>query len=148
MKAEKWKFFPEFNISEFACKCGKCPETSGLNMRISFMLKLTAMRKAWYIHCKRVGIQFRGLWISSGWRCESHEEEAKKPEGGTHFLGYACDIRAQYGGELHEWLRANAKKFGFHRIGLANSYVHVDSFSGDSRIPCPAIWTYQGYKGN
>lgn len=147
MKVEFWTYEPLFGYDEFACKCGKCGVETGLNMRISQMDKLERMRRACEADARKEGQTDYKFAIDSGFRCQNHESEQDKKEGGTHFLGYAVDIRAKVGSWKYSWIYRNAHKFGFNRVGLANSFIHIDSFSGDERIPCPAEWTYNGFKG-
>lgn len=131
MKVGLWNGGALLSPKEFACKCGECGDASGLNMRMSTIGKLAKMRDA-------AGFPFI---IRSGWRCPGHEVELKKPEPGTHGLGYAVDIQAFEKGQ-RDWLMNNAAKFGFHGTGRGNTFVHLDDLGYDSRVPRPASWRY------
>ncbi len=129
MQKTRWDF-KNFTIQEMRCKCGKCSDDSGLNMNYSTMQRLQKLRNA-------CGFPFV---ITSAWRCDKHPEEAKKVEPGTHNWGHAIDIRAtplQMG-----IIEREARKLGFTGIGKANTFIHLDDFAGNARVPRPANWSY------
>ena len=74
--------------------------------------------------------------ITSGYRDPSHPNEARKEKPGTHSQGIACDIRVNNGVERMNIVH-NALKMGFGGIGVARTFVHVDS-----RDTTPVMWTY------
>ncbi len=74
--------------------------------------------------------------ITSGYRDPTHPEEAKKDKPGTHSRGIACDIRVHNGAEKYTLVQ-NAMKLKFGGIGIANTFIHVDS-----RDTTPVIWSY------
>jgi len=74
--------------------------------------------------------------ITSGYRDPSHSIEARKAKAGTHAQGIASDIRINNGNEAYEIIK-NAQSMGFNGIGLAKTFVHVDTRKG-----MPVIWSY------
>ena len=79
------------------------------------------------------GFPFR---ISSGFRHETHPAERNKAEPGYHAKGQAADILVNSGFERMNVVH-NALKMGFGGIGVAKSFVHVDT-----RDSTPVMWTY------
>ena len=113
--------FKYFKWSEFDCK------HTGLNeMDPEFIHKLDDLREA-------CGFSFV---ITSGYRSSSHPVEAKKPTPGTHAKGIAADI-AVNSGQQRMILVQKALELGFTGIGVAKSFVHVDT-----RKTTPVMWTY------
>jgi uncharacterized protein YcbK (DUF882 family) len=103
-----------------------CTHTNKNEMDDAFLEKLDQLREA-------CGFPFV---ITSGYRDSTHPNEASKEKPGTHSQGIACDIRVTNGVErmniVHEALKLN-----FGGIGVARTFVHVDS-----RDTTPVMWTY------
>ncbi len=78
----------------------------------------------------------RPLRITSGYRCENHEAEVNKSKPGTHNQGIAFDISVANGRERYQLVQAGIK-LGFNGIGIAKTFVHLDTRKG-----VPVIWTY------
>jgi uncharacterized protein YcbK (DUF882 family) len=113
--------FTYFVWSEFDCK------HTGLNdMDPAFIHKLDDLRHT-------CGIPFR---ITSGYRDVTHPAEAKKPAPGMHTKGKAVDIAVNSGAERYLIVQ-EAIKAGFTGIGIAKSFIHLDT-----RKSMPVIWTY------
>ena len=74
--------------------------------------------------------------ITSGYRDKTHSIEARKAKAGTHAQGIASDIRINNGNEAYEIIK-NAQSMGFNGIGVAKTFIHVDT-----RKTMPVIWTY------
>lgn len=119
----KAKYFSE---SEFK-KC--TPKCSLQDMDQSFMSKLDTARSI-------AGIPFV---LNSAYR--SKEWEIKQGRAGTssHCEGKAVDIRC--GSDYNRFIVIDAlRKAGFTRIGVAKTYIHVDSSITHSQ---KVIWLYQ-----
>lgn len=110
-----------FTIDEFNC------QYSGENeMKDTFLQKIDQLR---YL----CGFPFV---ITSGYRSADHPIEAKKATPGTHSQGIAADIQA-LSGDLKYKIVQNAMTIGFTGIGIADTFIHVDT-----RTTTPVIWTY------
>ena len=113
--------FKYFNWTEFDCK------HTGLNeMDPAFVDKLDILREV-------CGFPFV---ITSGYRDKTHPEEAKKSTPGTHSSGIAADIAVNSGAQ-RRLLVQKALELGFTGIGVAKTFVHVDT-----RTTRPTMWTY------
>jgi len=110
-----------FKLSDFDCQ-----ETGNNEMSEEFLEKLDDLRH-------ECGFPFI---ITSGYRDPSHSIEARKAKAGTHAQGIASDIRINNGNEAYEIIK-NAQSMGFNGIGLAKTFVHVDTRKG-----MPVIWSY------
>lgn len=75
--------------------------------------------------------------VTSGYRSADHPIEAKKDTPGTHAQGIAADILVHSGAEKFK-IAQYAFTVGFTGIGIADSFVHVDT-----RATTPVIWTYK-----
>jgi len=81
------------------------------------------------------GVPFR---ITSGYRRPSHNRIVGGVEDSSHVKGCAADIYTP--DSRHRWLILDALiKVGFNRIGIANSFIHVDN---DPEKTENVIWTY------
>ena len=113
--------FKYFKWTEFDCK------HTGLNeMDPEFIRKLDLLREA-------CGFSFV---ITSGYRDPSHPVEARKSTPGTHSSGIAVDI-AVNSGQQRLLLVQKALELGFTGIGVAKTFVHVDT-----RTTTPVMWIY------
>lgn len=111
-----------FKIEEFDCQ-----ETGENNMNPEFLEKLDQLRH---------NSDFPFV-ITSGFRSVKHSKEVNKSNGGgSHTEGIAADIRVRNASERMIVVR-EAIKLGFTGIGVANSFVHVDT-----RTTSPVMWTY------
>ena len=110
-----------FKIEEFDCQ-----ETGKNEMDPDFLEKLDELRE-------RCGFPFT---ITSGYRDPSHSIEAKKSKPGTHAHGIAADIQVTNGSQRYILL-THAFQMGFAGIGIADTFIHVDS-----RDTQPVVWTY------
>jgi uncharacterized protein YcbK (DUF882 family) len=78
--------------------------------------------------------------ITSGYRSKSHSIEKRKEKAGTHAQGIAADIRARNGNERYKIVE-EAIKLGFNGIGVARTFIHVDSrVCGADKAP--VMWCY------
>lgn len=103
-----------------------CQETGENKMDPEFIRKVDELRSA-------VG---RPLYVTSGYRSPNHSIEAKKAQPGTHAQGIACDIKVSGGAERRELVK-HAFYLGFTGIGVAKTFVHVDT-----RTTTPVLWAY------
>ena len=110
-----------FKLSDFDCQ-----ETGENEMNEDFLIKLDDLRH-------ECGFPFI---ITSGYRDKTHSIEARKAKAGTHARGIASDIRINNGNEAYDIIK-RAQSMGFTGIGLAKTFVHVDT-----RKTMPVIWSY------
>lgn len=110
-----------FKISEFDCQ-----ETGENWMDSDFLEMLDELRH-------RCDFPFV---ITSGYRSPEHSIENKKEKPGTHAQGIAADVRVSSGAQKHILLK-EAFDMGFTGIGIANTYIHIDT-----RDSTPVVWTY------
>lgn len=80
----------------------------------------------------------RPLIVHSAMRCEAHNRAVGGASNSAHLFGMAMDIRAMSGTERWQ-LIFTAKMVGFKRIGVGNTFIHVDN---DEHLPQFVIWTY------
>lgn len=99
-----------FGASEMMCKCGcgKILFDAGL------MRKLDALRE-------RLGCP---VYISSGYRCASHNKAVGGVVNSYHTRGQAADIYVK--GVAPKELAKLAEEVGFDGIGTYSTFVHVD----------------------
>ena len=110
-----------FKLDDF-----KCQENGENEIDEDFVRKLDELREA-------CGVPFV---ITSGYRSPKHSIEAKKAKPGTHAQGIAADIKTASGQQRHKIIKA-AMIIGFNGIGVAKSFVHVDT-----RKSSPVVWSY------
>ena len=114
--------FRYFKIEDFACS-----ETGENEIQWDFVSALDDLR----------GVCGFPFIITSGYRSPNHSIESKKSKPGSHTKGNAADIKVNNGAERHA-IVSNAIKLGiFKGIGVAQSFIHVDTRESD-----PVIWTY------
>ena len=110
-----------FTLDEFKCK------ETGLNeISPTFVTRLDHLRHL-------CGFPFT---ITSGYRSPTHSAEISKPKGGQHTLGMAADIAVSNAAHRYLIIK-HATQLGFTGIGVAKSFIHVDT-----RATEPVIWTY------
>jgi len=110
-----------FDLDEFACK-----HTMQNLIDPNFVEALDELREI-------CGFPFI---ITSGYRSPAHPVEAKKRKGGVHTRGIAADIAVKDGRERGIIVR-NAIDLGFMGIGVASSFIHVDTREGPL-----VMWSY------
>lgn len=86
------------------------------------------------------GIPFK---ITSGYRIEADIERLEKDgykvsRQSAHLKGLAADIACENSAQRFKIIDSLLKA-GFHRIGIARTFIHVDS---DPDKPANLIWTY------
>lgn len=110
-----------FTIDEFDCS-----ETGENQMDQFFLQSIDELRK-------RCAFPFV---VNSGFRSKYHEKERDKTVGGTHTQGIAADIAVSNGTQRRK-IVAEAIRLGFNGIGVAKTFVHVDT-----RETPAVMWTY------
>ena len=75
--------------------------------------------------------------INSAYRSPEHPESIKNPTS-SHIKGLAVDIRTTDSRTRYRVLEALIK-VGFNRIGIADTFIHVDD---DKDKSSKVIWTY------
>ena len=115
-----------FKINEF-----DSPDlpNSGINMDSNFLSMLDNAR-----HIAQIPFK-----INSGFRTKEWNEKLPdaKPKS-SHLIGKAADISVKNSRE--RWIILNALiQVGFNRIGIANTFIHVDS---DQNKSSNVIWIY------
>jgi len=125
----RFEFAPHFSEEEFRCNCG----CEILNVSRVFLERLERARI-------RAEIPFK---VQSGCRCEQHNKDEDGEEDSAHLTSetkecHASDIGAR--GSRPRYIILDALiSVGFTRIGIANSFVHVDD---DSRKDPRVAWLY------
>ncbi len=114
--------FKYFKLEEFVCK-----ETGDNEISPDFVHALDKLREV-------CGFAFK---INSGYRSPLHSVEVKKKKAkpGMHTEGIAADI-AVVGGYQRYLLVQKAIELGFNGIGVAKTYIHVDT------RPTSMLWVY------
>ena len=120
-----------FEISEF-----DSPDEvgSGKYMDSEFLRMLDEAREL-------AQIPFR---ITSGYRTPSHNayvggvQAGLKSKGSSHLFGYAADIACNNSSD-REIILAAVIKAGFRRVGIANSFIHIDNDPDKNA----AVWLYK-----
>jgi len=74
----------------------------------------------------------------SGYRTKAHNAKVGGVDDSSHCGGWAADIAATSGTIKFQIVNALLKA-GFTRVGIANSFIHVDC---DPTKPAQVIWTY------
>jgi zinc D-Ala-D-Ala carboxypeptidase len=97
------------------------------NMDLDFLAKLDKARE--YAEIPFV--------INSAYRSPEHPESIKNPTS-SHIKGLAVDIRTTDSRTRYKVLNALIH-VGFNRIGIADTFIHVDD---DKEKSCGVIWTY------
>ena len=81
------------------------------------------------------GIPFK---INSGYRTIEHNYEVGGKPNSSHIVGKAADLSVK--GSRQRWIITEALiQAGFNRIGIAKTFIHVDS---DDTKDANVIWTY------
>lgn len=122
----RWDEYPNFRESEFRCRY------TGLNrMTHEFMSRLQALRTEYGAP----------LVVTSGYRHPSHPTEARKTHSnGEHTQGNCADVACTSSTERYRLVQL-AMKHGFHRIGIASTFLHLGI--GGRGLPSNVIWEYQ-----
>ena len=112
--------FKHFINDEFRCKC--CEELPVGGMSTKLLDLLDDLRD-------KVG---KSVFVSSGYRCPSHNASSGGVKGSYHTLGMASDIFVI--GLLPIELAKICVDVGFTGIGVYDTFVHVDVRDSDEII--------------
>jgi zinc D-Ala-D-Ala carboxypeptidase len=118
-----------YNLNNFTLDEFDSPDHkgSGINMQQSFLVLLDQARDI-------AGTPFK---ITSGYRTAEHNAKVGGVPNSSHTKGYAADIAIT--SSLQRYIILNALlKVGFDRVGIADSFLHVDNDPEKSK----AVWTY------
>lgn len=74
--------------------------------------------------------------INSGFRTTMYNKIVKGRKNSAHLRGYAADIAVQTSRDRYKIILA-LDHAGFHRIGVYQTYIHVDN---DPSLPERVIW--------
>lgn len=113
-----------FTAAEFACRCG-CGAAA---VNADLVERLERVRSAL---CAPVR-------IVSGARCAARNAAVGGKPRSAHLTGHAADLAAGSGAERLRLVEA-ALAAGFRRIGVADSFIHVDV---SPTLPAPSLWVY------
>ena len=119
-----------FELSEFN---SPDQENSGLNMDHTFLRMLDRARDI-------ASISFK---INSGYRSEAHNlkvggvPKSSWSRGSSHLYGFAADIACKNSNNREIIVRSLITA-GFTRLGIANSFIHVDN--DPNKVA--ALWLY------
>ncbi len=125
----RYDFAPHFSEEEFTCRCG----CGTHNPNQAFLERLERARG-------RAEIPFN---ITSGSRCQEHNEDVGGVDSSSHVASeamesHAGDIDAR-GSRQRGIIIPALVAVGFNRLGFAKSFVHVDI---DPALPPNMIWLY------
>lgn len=105
-----------FRLEEFKCKCGRCEGYPEYGMSEVLLEKLDKLREM-------VGAP---IYVSSGWRCYTHNANVGGVWNSQHRYGTAADLVCS--AVSVERLAELAREVGFDGIGEYpySGFVHVD----------------------
>jgi hypothetical protein len=113
-RGQKQQLTEHFNISEFHCKGAKCGCTETLH------------DPALSAYLQQIREHFdKPLYITSGFRCEKHNQAVGGVVGSLHAKGMAADIVIQGVKPLE--IAQYAEQIGVKGIGLYDQFVHIDT---------------------
>ncbi len=84
---------------------------------------------------RTAGTSFR---ITSGVRCESHNDAVGGASNSSHVGGWAVDISTPDSRSRSKMIKA-LREVGFNRMGIADTFIHVDI---DPDKSDDVTWTY------
>lgn len=109
-----------FSRSEFACQCG-CGSD---NISADFVDDLESVRN----------LLGRGMRITSGVRCSSHNKQIGGVATSAHVTGKAADIACSSSRDRFELLPLLLS--GFARVGIGRHFIHVDNDESKPQEVC------------
>ena len=119
----RWKMqlSKDFKAEEFACPCG-----CGGKMDENFIILLQELRDSFG----------KSMIITSGFRCPEYNKKIGGAPKSQHLEGKAADIAILSSADRHQFVK-KALELGFTGIGVAKTFIHVDT-----RGTTPMMWTY------
>lgn len=121
-----WDGIKHFKSEEFDSP--DIPGSGAANMREPILVILDMIRE-------RVGFPMR---INSGYRTALHNETVGGKPMSAHLTGFAADVAVRDNYQRFMLVR-EALAVGVHRVGIAKTFVHLDTAPG---LPVPGIWLY------
>lgn len=109
-----------FDSEELACPC-----CGASKMNEDFIALLLKFRESWG----------KPMYVNSAYRCANHNAEVGGTPHSMHLTGEAIDINI-VGSERYTFIKL-AMKVGFGGIGIAKTFVHLDS-----RPKPHSLWLY------
>ena len=107
-----------FSDRELDCHCG-----CGKTVSPELLVRLEALRR----------MLDRPLPVTSGARCEAYNRKVGGRPHSWHLKGLAVDIACE-DGRLREEIIRTAAMLGFHGIGIADRFVHLDLRPAAERV--------------
>jgi len=101
---------------------------SGRLMNVDFLEKLDLARSKFD----------KPIKINSGMRTSAHNAKVGGKSNSSHLTGYAADLHCNSSRDRYDLINC-LLDVGFNRIGVGNTFIHVDS--DPSKSP-DVIWTY------
>ncbi len=120
MRPNDIRVAPHFMLREFECRCCRC-----VRLHPELLKKLEALRQ--YLDMPVI--------ITSGYRCEKHNNEVGGVERSLHLVGQAADVAVPARAQKN--FIAIAKKIGFDQT-LAyptRNFVHLGIFDTPTTLP-------------
>lgn len=118
-----WSKIKHFKQREFCCKCG-CGYCDPHPQLVAALDLARSKSSVPFI-------------ISSGCRCDKHNNDVGGTKNSSHVIGYAVDL-SYASGAIGIMLLKALTPF-FDRIGVGKGFIHVDI---DPAKPTPTLWTY------
>lgn len=122
-----------FYVYEVMCKCDYTECNFGRNegdVSLALVFLLERIRED-------VGGPVR---LTSGCRCQQHNQDEGGVDESVHCLGEAADIQVE-GGRYRHTVQKAAHDHGAEGVGTANGFIHVDTHKGSVK-PRPSAWKY------
>jgi zinc D-Ala-D-Ala carboxypeptidase len=118
-----------FSSSEFECQCAEdcVAKNPTMQMDADFMKKLQTLRE----------VYGGSLTVTSGVRCEKHNESIGGKPGSAHLSAVAADIKCDSSMQRYKLL--STALMLFDRVGIHSKFLHVDSAKGKAQTVC---WVY------
>lgn len=112
-KGERNQLTANFNSNEFDCKGNGCCYSTHIDPKLVEYLQ-------------QIRTHFnRPIFITSGYRCATHNAKVNGSSGSKHKQGMACDFRVD--GVSPAEVCKYAESIGIKGIGIYDNFVHIDT---------------------
>lgn len=112
-KGQAEQLTANFNTREFDCKCGRYCSTTKLDEKLVEYLQ-------------QIRTHFnQPIFITSGYRCPTHNANEGGSSGSYHTKGQACDFRVN--GVSPTEVCKYAESIGIKGIGIYDNFTHIDT---------------------